>query len=287
MKQSCHPEHLQLFEPAQDFGDGQAELGPEAARPLPAPAAPGGQLDPHADLGPHADFLGVLQDQAQLGVFLDDRDDRAPDFLGEHGHLDELGVLEAVADDGRVVVGLRGDGHQLGLRARLEAEPVLAAEIEHFLDHLALLVDLDRVDTDVTAVVLVLRDGRLEGVVDVAEPVAEDVAEADEHRDLDPAQQQVVGELLEVDGLRRILGRMDEDMTRRRDGEIALPPPVDFVELGRVADGEGLACLPVTVCVGRQMCSRSHDTDVNRRSLVEKWDSRQSAVGGRESQSSV
>ena len=122
--------------------------------------------------GPDADLLGVLQDQAELGVFLDDRDDVAPDLLGQHRHLDELGVLEAVADDGRVVVGLRHDREQLRLRARLEAEPVLAAEIEHFLDDLALLVHLDRVDADVAAFVLVLGDGRLEGVVDVADPVA-------------------------------------------------------------------------------------------------------------------
>ena len=162
--------------------------------------------------GPHADLLGVLQDQPELGVLLDDRDDRAPDFLGEHGHLDELGVLEAVADDRRVVIGLGRHGQQLGLGAGLETEAVFAAEIEHFLDDLALLVDLDRVDAHVAAFVLVLRDGRLEGVMDVPEPVPEDVAEADEHRQLDAAQHQVVGELLEVDGLRRVLGRMDEDM---------------------------------------------------------------------------
>ena len=228
-----------------------------AAGALPAAAAAGGQLDAHADLRPHADLLGVLQDQAELGVLLDDRDDLAPDFLGEHRHLDELGVLEAVADDRRVVVGLRRDGQQLGLGAGFEAEPVFPAEIEHFLDDLPLLVDLDRVDADVAAFVLVLRDGGLEGVVDVAEPVAEDVAEADEHRDLDPAQHQVVGELLEVDGLRRILGRMDQDVTRRRDGEVALPPAVHFVELGGVADGEGLSRLPVAMGA-RDRCAHGH-----------------------------
>ena len=164
-----HAEHLQLLEPAQHFGDRQAELRAVAARALPAAAAAGGELDAHADLRPHADLLGVLQDQAQLGVLLDDRDDRAPDLLGEHRHLDELGVLEAVADDRRVVVGLRRDGQQLRLGAGLEAEAVFAAEIEHFLDDLPLLVDLDRIDAHVAAFVLVLRDGRLERVVDVAE----------------------------------------------------------------------------------------------------------------------
>ena len=57
-----------------------------------------------------------------------------------------------------------------------------------------------------------LRDGRLEGVMDVSNPVPEDVSEADEHRQLDAAQHQMVGELLEVDRLRRVLGRVDEDV---------------------------------------------------------------------------
>ena len=49
--------------------------------------------------------------------------------------------------------GLRHDGEQLGLRAGLEAEAVLAAEVEHFLDDLPLLVHLDRVDADVAPLV--------------------------------------------------------------------------------------------------------------------------------------
>ena len=152
-----HAERLELLEPAQHLGDGQPELRAVAARALPAAAAARRELDPHADLRPDADLLGVVQDQPELGVFLDDRDDVAADLLGQHRHLDELGVLEAVADDRRVVVGLGRDRHQLGLGAGLEAEAVLAPEIEHFLDDLALLVDLDRVDADVAALVLVLR----------------------------------------------------------------------------------------------------------------------------------
>ena len=248
---------MQLLEAAQHLGDRQAELRAVAAGTLPAAAATGGELDAHADLRPDADLLGVLQDQPELGVFLDDRDDRAPDLLGQHRHLDELGVLEAVADDRGVVVGLRRDGQELGLRAGLEAEPVLAAEIEHFLDDLPLLVDLDRVDAHVAAFVLVLRDGRLEGVVDVADAVPEDVAEPDEHGQLDAAQHQMIGELLEVDRLGGVLGRMDQHVTRGRDGEVALPPAVDFVEFGRVADGESLARLPVTVGANDR-CAHEH-----------------------------
>ena len=188
LKQSCHAERLELLEPAQDLGDGQAELRAIAARSLPAAAAARGELDAHADLRPDADLLRVLQDQPELGVLLDDRDDGAADLLRQHRHLDELGVLEAVADDRGVVVGLGGDREELRLRSRLEPEPVLAAEIQHLLDDLPLLVHLDRVDADVAAFVVVLRDRSLEGAVDVADPVAEDVAEADEDGQLDPAQ---------------------------------------------------------------------------------------------------
>ena len=77
-----------------------------------------------------------------------------PDFLGQHRHLDELRVLEPVADDRRVVVRLRRDGEQLRLGPGFEPEPVLAAEVEHFFDDLPLLIHLDRIDADVTAVVL-------------------------------------------------------------------------------------------------------------------------------------
>ena len=113
---------------------------------------------------------------------------------------------------GRVVVGQRDDRQQLRLRSGLEAEAVLPAEVEDLLDDLPLLVHLDRVDADVAAFVVVLRDRRLEGAVDVAEPVAEDVAEADEDRQLDAAQLQVIDQLLQVDRPGRVLGRVDEDV---------------------------------------------------------------------------
>ena len=139
-----------------------------------------------------------------------------PIFWAEHRRFDELGVLEAVADDRRVVVGQRDDGQQLRLGAGLEAELVGLAEVEHLLDDLPLLVDLDRVDAAVAALVLVLGDGGLKGGVDLAEPMLEDVGEADEDRQADAAELQAIDQLLQVDGARRILGRMDLRRGRRR-----------------------------------------------------------------------
>ena len=152
-----------------------------------------------------------------------------PDLLGEHRHLDELGVLEAVADDGGVVVGLGHDRQQLRLGARFEAEAVFPSEVEDLFDDLPLLVHLDRVDADVAAFVLVLVDCGLKGVVDVAEPVAQDVAKPDQHRQPDAAQHQVIGQLLQIDCVRGILRRMDEHVAVGRDREVSLAPAIDLV----------------------------------------------------------
>ena len=105
--------------------------------------------------------------------------------------------------------------------------------------------------------VLVLRDGGAEGVVDVADAVAEDVAEPDEHRQPDAAQQQVIGQLLQIDRPRRILRRMHEHVPGRRDREVALAPAVHLVEIGGVADGKGLAGLPVAMTSVMELLTRS------------------------------
>ena len=113
---------LQLLQRAHGFGGREAELGAVAARGFPAPGAAAGQLHAQPDHGPHAHPRGVFQNQVQLGVFLDHRDDLAPDLLRQHRHLDVLVVLEAVADDGRFVIGHGHHGHQFGFGAGLQAE---------------------------------------------------------------------------------------------------------------------------------------------------------------------
>src|SRR5207237_1439239 len=82
-----HVSAFEFFNRVQNFADCEAELAAPAARRLPAAAAARGQLDSHADLRPDANFLGVFENQCELGVFLDDRNDLAAHFLGKHGRL--------------------------------------------------------------------------------------------------------------------------------------------------------------------------------------------------------
>jgi hypothetical protein len=115
------------------------------------------------------------------------------------------------------------------------------AELEHFLDDLALLVHLDRIHADVLAGVFVLGNGALKGFVNVLEAMPEDVAEANERREVDAAQLKVIDELLQVDGASRLLGRMDSNLAVLTNREISLAPAVDLVQLGGVDVGPYIA----------------------------------------------
>ncbi len=235
-----HAALLQRVEAGQDLRNRQPELRAVAAGALPAPAAARRQLHPHADLRPHAHFLAVLENQLELGVLLDDGDDGAAHLGGQHHRLDVLRVLEAVADDGRVVVRHRDDRQQLRLAAGLEAEAVRRAEVEHFLHDLPLLVHLDRVDAAIAPAVLVLGDCGLERVVDIGEAVPEDVAEPDEQREVDAACLKVVGQPLQVNRPARLLGGMDLDVAGAVDREVTLAPAGHLVEFARVGGAPDL-----------------------------------------------
>src|SRR5262249_38655552 len=130
-----HPAFLEVLEGVKGLGEREAELGAEAGAVAPAACPAGGELDADADDGPHAQLLGVLDDRPQLGELLDDGDDLLAHLAGQHGHLDELVVLEAVADDGGIAaVGEGEDGEQLRLGAGLETEAVRPAVVEDLLD---------------------------------------------------------------------------------------------------------------------------------------------------------
>ena len=233
------PLGLQVLERVEHLGQRQPELRAVAGAGPPPPGAAGRQLDAHADRLADVELLHVLDDQLQLAELLDDRDDVLAELAGQHGHLDELVVLEAVADDRRAVaaVGQGQHGEQLGLGAGLQAEAVRLAEVEDLLDDLPLLVDLDRVDAAVPALVAELGDRLLEGVGDLADAVAEDVGEAQQDRQLDAAVLELIDQLLEVDGLVGVLVRVDGDVALVVDAEVALAPVADAVGIDRVLHG--------------------------------------------------
>ena len=237
LKAIGHVALLEILEGFQDLGQGQAELGSKAGARLPPARAAGRELDPHADRRPDVQLLAVANDRLELGELLDDRDHLLADLAGEHGHLDELIVLEAVADDRRIGRFGQGEhGQELGLRAGLDPEMVGLAKIEDLLDDMPLLVHLDRVDAAITPLVLVLADGGAEGVVDLADAMAEDVREAKQDRQLDAALLELIDQFLEVDRLAGVLVGMNRHVPLGIDPEVVLAPVANAVRFQGIID---------------------------------------------------
>src|SRR5439155_24971096 len=106
-----------------------------------------------------------------------------------------------------------------------------------FLDDMALLVDLDRIDAAVIALVPVLLNCVHEGRVNLAETVLQDLAEADKDRWVDTAKNQLVDQFLQVDGARGFLTGVDPQVAVFVDGEIAFARLVDVVQLAGIGCG--------------------------------------------------
>ena len=76
----------------------------------------------------------------------------------------------------------------------------------------------------------------LKGVVDLADAVAEDVGEAQQDRQLDAAGLELIDQLLEVDRLVGAFVRVDGDVARLVDAEIAFAPVANAVGFDGVLD---------------------------------------------------
>ena len=147
---------------------------------------------------------------------------------------------------------------------------------------MALLIDLDRIDAAISALVVVFANSAVEDGVHAGHAVLEDVGEAHQQGRLNVALAQLIDKLLEVDLHGRILGRMDCDMPFGVDGEILLSPLAHAIERFGVADcpalgnlglNERLAVLPGDLrmrrrrwrrflCVQRHVCVSPFRTSI-------------------------
>ena len=96
----------------------------------------------------------------------------------------------------------------------------------------------------------------------MSQAMAEDVGKAQQDRQGDAAQLQMVGQLLQVDGARRILGGVGEDVAVLGDREVALAPSIELVEFRGVVNGEDLSRLPRSSASCRGAHCRLHNTQL-------------------------
>jgi hypothetical protein len=219
---------------AERFSRSEPKLGTRAARGGPTACSSAGQLHADADSRLDSNRLHVLLYEIKLGELLDDWDDVSPHFHGENNHLDVFVVLESVTDDGSVVVSDSEHGEKLGLGASLEAVLVGFAETKDLFDYLSLLVDLDGINTKIPSLVTVIFDRFAEGLVNLTEPMLEDISEADQDGRRYTPFDEDVDELLAVHDPIELLCRMDQQMSLGSHGKVSLSPTGHVIELAGI-----------------------------------------------------
>ena len=133
--------------------------------------------------------------------------------------------------------------HQLRLRPGFEPVVVVLARGDDLVDDLAQLVDLDREDPAVRALVALLPDRLAENLVQLDDPVAEQVLEADHHRGLQAHAERLVDHVEHPDAA-AVGQRLDVDeplgIDRKMPGAPALKTVV-FLGFGGRPGGCGFA----------------------------------------------
>lgn len=211
----------------------QAELGLLATGIGPLARRQGRQAHTQADLRLDLERCRLFDHQADFGLFLDDDEDVVTELLAHQRQTDEFAVLVAVADDGAALRRQGQDRQQLRLGTGFQADgDVLGGD--DVLDHRFLLVDLDRIERGVLALVFQARDVAVEGAGELAHTVLQDIGEAHQQGQRQAALAQLVDLLEQVDG--RAVGtvRTDFDATGFIDREIPGPPMANPVNTAAV-----------------------------------------------------
>jgi hypothetical protein len=216
----------------------EPELRLLSAALRPAPESFRRQLDANARRGLDAERVRGLEQHVELGQLLDDDEHLMPELLTHQSQTHELGVLVAVADN-EVIRAFpeREHGLQLGLAAALQPNAVRRAELHDLLDDVPLLVDLDRVDRRVAALVSELLDRGAELLAQRLDARAKDFGEAQQERQPDTLLLEIHRELEEIElpfGVSLV--RPHDDMAVRADVEVAEPPAFNVVEPAGILD---------------------------------------------------
>ncbi len=148
-------------------------------------------------------------------------------------------VLDAIADQQRLLVQLRQRRNQLGFRPALQAQAIRSPGIENLVDNLVQLIDLDRIDAAIHVAVTGLVDGGGKSLVQAPDLRAQDVLKADQNRKLDPAQAQLVDDRDDIQGRILVVMRVDGHVTVLVDEKIGLAPAFDPIKLAGLTDGPG------------------------------------------------
>ncbi len=175
------PAPFEFAHESHQFGNRQAELRALAARLEPAPRTARRELHAHRESRRLIRAIGERHQLFEFGVLLDDRKHALTKRLRRQDQRQHDVILDAVAQQQPVVADVRQRRDQLRLRATLETQAIRFAGVEHFLDDLVHLIDLDRIDRLIGAAVTGIGNRRLESLHQPPHSGAQNVLKTHEH----------------------------------------------------------------------------------------------------------
>ena len=209
---------------------GKTELGVVPARVLPLTRSGRHQFDAHPKPRAHIFRFGNAKNAGQFAQLFRHQKHRLAELLRQQSQADVSGVLEAVADDD-CAGGLQRcqGGVQLGLGAHLQAHAVLRPEPYNLFDHLALLIDLERIDAAIFAPVAMPLDGARKARLQVPQPVRQDIGKTDQQRERKTLRLRIVDQRLEVNSSSSLAEWEDRHVSAAVHAEIAAAPALHVV----------------------------------------------------------
>jgi hypothetical protein len=236
-------EPLELVEEPHQLDCGEPEFGALPAALGPAARALGGQLDTHSGGRLDAHITGYFEQHVQLVELLQDHDHRVPQLLAHESEAHELLVLVPVADDEMAGVLVQAQ-HCLKLRlaAALETDTMGSAEFDDLLHHVALLIDLDRIDGGIGPGVAEFLDGVLELTREGLDARAKDVREAEQEGKADALGLKVERQIVEIQTTFPVGIGVHGDVPVRTHAEVTQTPTVHVVQLLCVLRGPSWRC---------------------------------------------
>ena len=222
-----------LFEEVEgleQFGTVESELRGVATGAFPLAHGATGELDADAEIGTNAHLLCSLRNDLQFVQLLDNEENALSHLLCEKRQLDEVLIFVAVAHNDGIGVHVGGQhGVQFGFGTALKTEVVLLTVGDDFLDNGAHLIDLDGIDDEVLAAVVVFLLGTLEAIGSFLDAIVEDVGKTEQNGSGNVAFGQFVDQLAEVDA-NIVLARTDIGVTAFVDTEIVHAPTFNIIK---------------------------------------------------------
>ena len=246
------PRRAEAFDHRQQLRRRQAEFGFLAAGISPLARCQRRQTHAQTDLWRDLEFGRLLDHQLHFGFFLDHDKYVVTELLPHQRQLDKFAVFVTVADDGAALRRQRQHGHQFRLGAGFQADGDVLRGDDVF-HHRFLLVDLDRVQRGVGALVFQARDIGVKGTSQLAHAVLQDVREAHQQRQRQTAGTQFIELFVEVNrrALRAIRAHLDTTLVI--DREITRAPMANAVDATAVRYGP-LAAVIFTCASCRHRC---------------------------------